>query len=112
MPVGPPARPSRLKPSTVGINGGYAQYRHLARELAVPCARCCTAELRRETTPGDATEVALLQLAASLGVSIDPSELQVQPPSRVRTIIRSPRGAWPYSLAVSSSRMSANPRIT
>jgi calcium-translocating P-type ATPase len=55
---------------------GFA--REVARELAEAAARCCTAELRGETASGDPTEVALLQLAAALGVGIDPTDRQAQ----------------------------------
>jgi calcium-translocating P-type ATPase len=41
----------------------------LARTLAITAARCCTAEVTATGTSGDPTEVALLQLAASLDVA-------------------------------------------
>ncbi len=44
----------------------------LARRLATTAARCCTAEVTPTGVSGDPTEVALLQLAASLDVPVAP----------------------------------------
>jgi calcium-translocating P-type ATPase len=52
--------------------------RESARELAEVAARCCTAEIRHRSSTGDPTELALLQLAAGLDVSIPPSEREAQ----------------------------------